>query len=268
MDVTGTLSRAKFKRGKSRRRHIRSHTFVKIPESTMFHSASVLRLRDTGFLQALRTLPISSVLSVHLLIIVFATISIVLSCCARICRLLHFGAVAQIFGNQSSIPHSGEPEVFIDGPRAFLRARLFSGLSGRDVSRTDHARHRFDPAANNSGPPVPKLMFTFDGLVQHRGNFDATALSTPAIQKIVLKNTGTADLENAVMSFANDPSDSGAFTLVQNPLMDPGVLPRGDTKNLAVAFNPTKEGTFTATLTVKGNNLPRQTFALEGKGTP
>ena len=25
-----------------------------------------------------------------------------------------FGAVAQIFGNQSGIPHSGEPEVFID----------------------------------------------------------------------------------------------------------------------------------------------------------
>ncbi len=122
-------------------------------------------------------------------------------------------------------------------------------------------------AQTTQGPPIPKLMFIFDGLVEYRGNFGATALSTSVVKKILLKNTGTADLEHAVISFTNVPSDPGAFTLVENPLKEPGVLARSDTKTLTVEFKPTKEGTFTATLTVKGNNLPPQAFTLEAKAT-
>lgn len=326
----------------------------------MFRSASVLLLGDSGFLQALRTLPISSVLSVLFLIIVFATISIVLynerktsieirkvsfffwlelaymamlfaigavymTCLPQVdndtylmggivpCAIPWFGALgAVLIGLEGVFMHNKEWDSKYNywhiarpiigavlGFVAFFILVLLLKSSGTSpafltpgnpkYSSTDlvlfyvlaflvgYREETFRElikratdlilAQTTQGPPIPKLMFTFDGLVEHRGNFGATALSSPVSKKILLKNSGTADLENAVISFSNDPSDSGAFTLVQNPLKDPGVLPRGDTKNLAVAFNPTKEGTFTATLTVKGNNLPPQTFALEGKGT-
>lgn len=326
----------------------------------MFPTAPVLLLGDTGFFQDLRTLPITSVLSVLFLLSVLATIGIVLykerktsievrkvsfffwlelaymalliaigavymTCLPQVanetylmggivpCAIPWFGALgAVLIGLEGVFMHNKEWDSKYNywhiarpiigavlGFVAFFILVLLLKSSGTSPAFLTPGNPKFSStdlvlfyvlaflvgyreetfrelikratdlilAQTTQGPLVPKVIFIFDGLVEERGNFAATALSTSVSKKILVKNSGTADLENAVITFANDSPDPGAFTPVTNPLKDPGVLAQGDTKTLLVEFKPTKEGTFTATLTVKGNNMPSQTFTLEGKCT-
>jgi hypothetical protein len=128
---------------------------------------------------------------------------------------------------------------------------------------TDLILSQTTPAA-----PTPRVVFVFDDMVKDFGEFKETAANTSITKRIFIKNAGTADLESAEVTIVNDPSASAVFAAVENPFTNAGILARGESKSLLVEFKPTSTGSFTATLTIKGKNMPSQTFTLKGQGTP
>ena len=82
----------------------------------------------------------------------------------------------------------------------------------------------------------------------------------------MIKNSGTADLENAEATITNESPGSDIFKLATNPFTGAEILARSESQTLVVEFKPTATGPFAATLTLKGKNMTSRTVALKGQG--
>ncbi|MEJ7595350.1 MAG: hypothetical protein WKF77_27840 [Planctomycetaceae bacterium] len=116
-------------------------------------------------------------------------------------------------------------------------------------------------------PAAPQVIFLVADQQKTSIDFGSKVVNTASTIQIVVKNSGTGDLENAEATITNELPGSDIFKLATNPLTGAGLLARSASQAIVVEFKPTATGPFTATLTVKGKNMSSQTFTLKGKGT-
>jgi len=93
-------------------------------------------------------------------------------------------------------------------------------------------------------------------------NFSDTPITTHSDWTFSISNAGNSDLKiNGI------DSDNPVFTVT--PMAFPQDITPGKTLDVAVAFTPTDEKTYTGTLTIKSNDpdSPTITISLEGNGT-